>query len=71
MTKTEVRAWLKRVREDLRDAEQALVNNDLENLFLCVQDASAASATIESACLDEGIRGLPSARTLGLAGDVP
>jgi hypothetical protein len=58
MTKARVRSWLKRVREDLHDAEIALVNNDLESLFLCVQDASASAATVESACLDQGIRGL-------------
>lgn len=58
MTKTEVRAWLKRVREDMCDAEIALASNDLESLFLCVQDASGAAAHIEGACQDQGIRGL-------------
>ena len=58
MTKAEVRSWLKRVREDLRDAETALANNDLESLFLYAQDAAASAASVEGACVTEGIRGL-------------
>ena len=58
MTKTEVRDWVKRVREDLRDAEAALAANDIEDLYLAMQDASAAAAEVESACVDGGVRGM-------------
>lgn len=52
MTKTEAREWLRRIREDVRDAEQALRNNDAEAFFLAVQDGGPAFATLEYAIDD-------------------
>lgn len=49
MTKTEVRSWIKRIREDLRDAERALLDNDESALHEAMQDAGAASCEVEYA----------------------
>lgn len=55
MTKTEARAYIKRIREDLRSAEQALRDNDAYALRDAVQDASGCAAEIETALVDEYI----------------
>lgn len=64
MTKTEARDWLKRLREDVRDAEIALKNNDLANLVEALMDAGGAAEHLRSCALGEigtdcaGIRGM-------------
>ena len=49
MTKTEIRQWLKRIREDVRDAERALQAGDLESVQEFTNDASCAAVEIASA----------------------
>lgn len=58
MTKTEVRQWIRRIREDLRDAERALAEGDGEALAIAMQDASCAAAEIETAAIVGAINGL-------------
>jgi HEPN domain-containing protein len=58
MTKTEVREWIRRIREDLRDAEAALRNGDGDALVIAMQDASGAAAEIETAAINGDINGL-------------
>lgn len=55
MTKTEARAYIKRIREDLRDMEWALQANDPDWLLSAAQDASGAAAEIETALVDDFI----------------
>jgi hypothetical protein len=55
MTKTEARAYIKRIREDLRDAEWALKNNNAQQLLSSVHDASGCAAEIETALCDDYI----------------
>lgn len=49
MTKTEARAYLRRVREGAREAEAALKANDAEALMLAVQEIGGSAGEIESA----------------------
>lgn len=60
MTKTEVRAYLKRAREGIRDAEVALKNGDLAEFNEAILEASGSLGEIQSAndYSDEGIRGV-------------
>lgn len=46
MSKTEARKWLARLREDIRDAEQALKDNDAAALVDAMMDASGAAETL-------------------------
>lgn len=46
MTKTEVRKWLKRIRDDLAWAEEALCDNDPAELLAAVMDAGGAAAQV-------------------------
>jgi len=48
VTKTLVREWMKRVREDLRDIEAALGRDDWDEVLGFAQDASGAAAEIEN-----------------------
>lgn len=54
MTKTEVREWLKRIREDVRDMEAALKEGDLAAFNEYAHDCSGAAAELE----DVQIRGM-------------
>lgn len=58
MTKTEVRQWIRRIREDLRVAESALAEGNGEMLAIAMQDASCAAAEIETAAIDGIIKGV-------------
>jgi hypothetical protein len=65
MTKTEARAYIRRCREGLREAEAALVRNDAEALRAAVLDAGGSLGEIESAVTDSygdgrGVAGLIS-----------
>jgi hypothetical protein len=46
VTKTEVQAWIRRVREDLRDIEAALKTNDWAGVVEASLDASGAATEI-------------------------
>lgn len=46
MSKTEARTWLARLREDIRDAEQALKDGDAAALVEAMMDASGAAETL-------------------------
>ena len=48
MTKTEVRRWLKRIREDLAWAQEALRENKAEELRQAMLDASGAAGQVEA-----------------------
>jgi hypothetical protein len=62
MTKTEAREWLKRVREGVRWAEDALKSGDAQDLVNAVNDISGAACMIETALNDDyigqGIKGM-------------
>lgn len=58
MTKTEVRQWIRRIREDLRAAESALTEGNGDALIEAMQDASCAAAEIETAAIDGIINGV-------------
>lgn len=58
MTKTEARQWIRRIREDLRDAEKALTEGNGEALVIAMQDASGSAAEIENAATDGTIKGI-------------
>lgn len=57
MTKAEVRAWLKRIREDVRDAEQALAAGDLDGVRGAMEDASGSAGEVQIACDERGVNG--------------
>lgn len=46
VSKAEVRRWMKRVREDLRDLEAALKADDWDNARLCAEDLDPAGGEI-------------------------
>lgn len=52
MTKTEARAWLRRSREAVRQAELALRENDPASLLDAVQEMSGSACEIETALTD-------------------
>ena len=64
MSKKDARTWLTRLREDIRDAEIALRNNDLDNLVEAMMDAGGAAEHLRACALGEigtdvdGIRGM-------------
>lgn len=60
MTKTEVRAWLKRSREGLRWAEEALKSGNLQDLKEAMTEATGSAAEVQQAAEDTdiGVRGL-------------
>lgn len=47
-TKTAAREWMKRIRQDLRDLDEALREDDWEYVYSMAQDASGAAAEIEN-----------------------
>jgi HEPN domain-containing protein len=63
MTKAEVRKWLRRAREGIRDAEQALLDGSAEDLLFAVQEIGGSAAEIEGAVTSDysdarGVNGL-------------
>lgn len=46
ITKREVQDWIKRVRDDLRNAEAALRINDIDAFRVAVEDASGATGEL-------------------------
>lgn len=58
MTKAEVREWLRRIREDVRDAERALAEGDLGGVRAAMEDASGSAGEVQTACDERGVRGL-------------
>lgn len=46
MTKTEARSYFRRIRQDLREAEQALKDNDAESLYDLLEDIGGAAGTM-------------------------
>jgi hypothetical protein len=58
MTKGEAREWLRRIREDVRDAERALIDGDLDGLRGAMEDASGSAGELMTACDERGVRGL-------------
>lgn len=47
-TKAAVRDWMKRIRQDLRDLDDAMREDDWEYVYSMAQDASCAAAEIEA-----------------------
>lgn len=47
-TKSEIRAYMRRIREDLRDLEAAMNDGDLDEAIEQANDASAAAVEIAS-----------------------
>lgn len=68
MTKTEVRRWMARIRDDLAWAECALRDNDGAELLAAMMDVGGAAGQVESAMYENewdgdqyrarGIRGM-------------
>jgi hypothetical protein len=58
MTKTEARQWIRRIREDLRDAEKALAEGNGDALAEAMLDISGAAAEIEGAAINGDINGV-------------
>lgn len=47
-TKREIRSYMRRIREDLRDLEAAMTDGDLDEAIAQAYDASAAAVEIAS-----------------------
>ena len=51
-SKAEIRRWLKRVREDVRDLERALQDDDAERAIAFAEDLSGSGSEIQTQVWD-------------------